>query len=115
MEMLGIKPLQPALRPPCPDTTCSYGETKRPEIVPPNDPAAQPKSVPWVMSFPPLTEESFPLAVLKNPPLTEEAPPSALFPPPPLTEDCSPLALLPPPPLTEAASPTASLVNPPLT
>jgi hypothetical protein len=56
-----------------------YGETKRPEIVPPNDPAAQPKSVPWVMLIPPLTEEENPLTVLLFPLLIEERMPLAVF------------------------------------
>ena len=67
------------------------------------------------MRLPPLTDESYSLATLRQPPLTEEQSPLAVLDPPPLTEDLLPLAVFPPPPPTVDTKPLATFPVPPLT
>jgi hypothetical protein len=91
-----------------------YGERKLPTTTSsPSDPAAQPKSVSWVMLCPLLTEERSPLAVLPPPPLIEAKSPLAVLSIPPLTEASKPLAVLQHPPLIEDLKPLALLKAPP--
>ena len=49
--------------------------------------AAQSEFALTVTSFPPLTEENWPLAIFPAPPLTEDAAPLATLLTPPLTEE----------------------------
>jgi hypothetical protein len=79
-------------------------------VTPPADRGATPAG--RVASPPPLTEETSPLAALRNPPLTDELSPLAVLLNPPLTEANSPLAALNRPPLTAALVPLASLLPP---
>jgi hypothetical protein len=68
-----------------------------------------------MLSWPPPTDASSPLAMLPSPPLSDPKRPLAQLPWPLLTEASSPLALLPTPPPMEGVSPLAMPAAPPPT